>query len=956
MLRHTTLLFTFIFLLCFSLKAEIQKPNYNAVSFNAVFGLQEKTIYDILEIKSGLYFGSNSGLYHFNGDSIKNYKLQGYPIEYTNLKEDPKGRIWFSNFNGQIFYFENGTIELFLDRSENTGASIYYDLSYYPLMVIDGSENLVYLDLDKTPAKTKTLEEKKFPQIGHNSNGIYGISSEKNSTEHELFFIKPNGEIEDLKRFDLPDQKKIELVVEDDKALIFNIFNEHINIYQIRLDPPYSLQKVKSLTTGLTNYNLFQKVNDSTLALLSKSGFRLINTNNWKLVNQHFQLRRNSCSKYYPLNNKLSLIATLNHGVKIISNSSIQNISWGDTEIQTFTFSHEKFFFQDQEGQLWELDLKSLELSKLDYKGSNLGPLYFDNTNSKVLASFKRSPFSQEIEGKFGLSPIRFKRVAKAYGFYYATYSHTLRRYKNDSVFTDRYKRCKLIDFDQKSQTLFVDFIDGLHYKTRADEKFRPVKINKTKGTYAHSIKARIGGGMWIFDTNQDLYLQKGDTWEKVESFEQDFHIIEEYGNTLILASDRELCLFNKETRQKSYLNQSNGLLSKEILGLKLKDDQLWIVNPNGLQILDLNKNFKNQSKPNLQIKEIQVNETPISFDRLEELDHRENSISAVLNSYHIASLGKDYIEYRFLNQETDWTKSPGNLSKLDFQQLAPGNYQVEIRACSGSGFCSDSQMLNFKIQEAWFKSTWFYLLLFISLVALAFIISKIIINRNLYLEKLEREREIADKERQIHKIKALQAQMNPHFVFNALNSIQDYILSNQKELASEYLADFADLIRSYLKQSKKDFIEIEEEVKTLEEYLKLEKLRLGGDLDHEIIYYGDQELIQSLKIPVMLIQPFVENAIKHGLLAKKSGRKLRVEFNYVNQLLTIKIKDNGIGIKQAEKKKDSKGLSFGNKAIEDKIYLLNKNYDLNIQIKVENETDLGGGEGTTVIIEMLET
>lgn len=949
--RFFLLLLILITALCKSQEAKTKFANFNTISFNSLFGLQEKTIYDVLEIDGKLYFGSNSGLYVFNGDSIKNFKLQGYPVEYTNLKPDPEGRIWFSNFNGQIFNFYEDSIRLFVDRSENTGANISFNLSYYPTMIIDGSKSLITINVNQKNAEVKHLLKETHPLIGNNSKAVFGLTSEINSDKHSFFIIEPGGKVNELKHFKLPPQKKINFLVQEERALIFNISDEDVSIYQISLSPPHELKLVKKLKAGLPSYNLFQKVNDSTVAYLSKTGFKLLNSRNWNSNQERFQLIRNSCSKYYPVSSGITLLATLNHGVQIIANSDIQNISWSEQELQSFVFTEDHFYFQDQFGELWRFNLDRFELGKTAYKGKNLGSLYYDPDSKKILASLKHSPYPNSLKNIFALSPIRFKKIVKAFGYNYGTYSHTLNKFKGENIFPDRYKRCRLIDFDSQNQTLFVDFIDGLHYKQSAEEEFKPFKLDEQKSTYVHSLKAKIGGGMWIFDTNQALYLVEGKRWRKFVKLNHDFHLIEEQDSLLILANESNLCFLNKTTKEVTYLNQVNGLLPHEILGLKLRDSMLWVVNPSGLQIINLNGDFNNFTKPQLSIVKVSVNEKYVNLDQLKELEHLENNISVFANTFHLASLGKEYLEYRLNSQEESWLKMPGNQSKIDFQQLAPGQYNLEIRACSSFGLCSESKFLTFTINQAWYNSTWFYLTLFVILIALAFLISKVIIQRNLYLEKLEREKEIADKERQMQKIKALQAQMNPHFVFNALNSIQDYILSNQKELASEYLADFADLIRSYLQQSKKDFIEIEEEANTLKEYLKLEKLRLSNDLDYKIVYNGNEELIKSIRIPVMLVQPFVENAIKHGLLPKKDKRKLLIAFSLLEDTLIIKIQDNGIGIKHAQDKPNKHGLAFGNKAIQDKVKLLNTQESQTISIEVEDGFGSSTSSGTTIRI-----
>jgi LytS/YehU family sensor histidine kinase len=179
---------------------------------------------------------------------------------------------------------------------------------------------------------------------------------------------------------------------------------------------------------------------------------------------------------------------------------------------------------------------------------------------------------------------------------------------------------------------------------------------------------------------------------------------------------------------------------------------------------------------------------------------------------------------------------------------------------------------------------------------------------------------------------------MNPHFMFNALNTIQEFIITNQQDIASEYLADFADLMRKYLDQSKKEDISVQEELDTLSIYLRLENLRFDGALDYSIEY--DEQLdIDSIMIPVMSIQPFVENSIKHGLLHKSGDKKLQIEVRqYGRGYIKCIVTDNGIGRKaSAERKKHraTKHQSFATQAIDERLAMLNANQPNRVELEI---------------------
>lgn len=185
--------------------------------------------------------------------------------------------------------------------------------------------------------------------------------------------------------------------------------------------------------------------------------------------------------------------------------------------------------------------------------------------------------------------------------------------------------------------------------------------------------------------------------------------------------------------------------------------------------------------------------------------------------------------------------------------------------------------------------------------------------------------------------LKALKAQLNPHFMFNALNSIQDYILLNEKELASDYLGKFADLMRIYLNHSQEGNLSLEEEIEALELYLDLESVRFDHSIEYTIT--ADEELdIEALKIPTMLVQPYVENAIKHGLFHKKGERQVHIHFNEYNEdYIEAIVKDNGIGRAAANKINEHRNpnhKSFATSANATRLQLLNHGRSQKIEVK----------------------
>jgi tetratricopeptide (TPR) repeat protein len=203
--------------------------------------------------------------------------------------------------------------------------------------------------------------------------------------------------------------------------------------------------------------------------------------------------------------------------------------------------------------------------------------------------------------------------------------------------------------------------------------------------------------------------------------------------------------------------------------------------------------------------------------------------------------------------------------------------------------------------------------------------------------------------------LKALQAQMNPHFLFNALNSIQDLVLLKDIKNSTIYLGKFSALIRKILLSSKEQFISLDQEVEILQLYLDLEKLRFGDQLEIEFNCDILIEKQNHILLPAMFIQPYIENAIKHGLFHKKGLKKLLVDFSISNNLLTCVIEDNGIGQEKANEMKIKTlhlHTGFSTEAIQHRIKFLNQTLNKKIIIETKDLMENQQPQGTRVTLQ----
>jgi len=240
----------------------------------------------------------------------------------------------------------------------------------------------------------------------------------------------------------------------------------------------------------------------------------------------------------------------------------------------------------------------------------------------------------------------------------------------------------------------------------------------------------------------------------------------------------------------------------------------------------------------------------------------------------------------------------------------------------------------------------WMRITLIALIGALLAIVLTFLIYRNLTKRKVKKS-ELNKRLRELELI-AIRAQMNPHFMYNCLNSIQNLVQKGENEKAHLYLSKFAMLIRHVLNTSKKEEVSLDEELKTIGEYIDLEKLRF--DFDYELTIEQGIDPV-SLFLPPMLLQPLVENALLHGLLPKSEDRRLNIVIQKENRHICIRISDNGIGLRAAQQR-NQEGNGKGIELVRERLKMMAEKCQSEYELKIEEQTAENGiSDGTHVKI-----
>ena len=336
----------------------------------------------------------------------------------------------------------------------------------------------------------------------------------------------------------------------------------------------------------------------------------------------------------------------------------------------------------------------------------------------------------------------------------------------------------------------------------------------------------------------------------------------------------------------------ADGIAGKQINDIAERNDTIYVATTAGISMLPTNLRFNVQEIP-VYITKIKINNRDTTLLREYNLSYLQNDIGIEFSAADLAATTERIYQYKI--NDGDWIVS--NIENIVLQQLAPGNYKVEIRALKRDGSPSNkSAEISFKISAPFWKTTIFTVALFVVLLVtvIFFLQKRNKIKREQAVLKLLTEKKLADLE-----LKALKAQINPHFVFNCLNSIKYLNHQHRFKETEIYLDKFSYLLRKTLDYSGLQKISLEDELVFSKNYLELEKLRLGNNMMYEIIVDEDID-VKEILVPPLLMQPYLENAIKHGIrhLVTRQG-EVRIEIKKYGEKITCLIKDNGTGLLQ---------------------------------------------------------
>lgn len=402
-------------------------------------------------------------------------------------------------------------------------------------------------------------------------------------------------------------------------------------------------------------------------------------------------------------------------------------------------------------------------------------------------------------------------------------------------------------------------------------------------------------------------------------------------------------------------LGKNQGLHSSTLskAACKRRSGELLFGDANGYYSFLPNQLSKNLQPPQIIITDFKISnqqvkpgkgcqlELPIEQTSNIELAHNENTFSFDFAGIHYSSPSENIHLFMLEGHEDTW-RNAGTEHSAHYFNLPAANYKFKVKSVSSDGMWA-MRTIDILIVPAWWNTWWFRITAGFCIALILYGIIRWWLNQKfrLQLERFEKEKQLVNLKRRTTELEmqALRAQMNPHFIFNSLNSINRFILQNNKLQASEYLTKFSKLIRLILQNSQAAFIPLESEIESLQLYLELESLRFDHHFRFTIKVENDLD-VSSIKVPPLIIQPYAENAIWHGLMHKEEKGNLEIELYRKENMLCCKITDDGVGRKKASELKSksaSTHKSMGMRITADRIANLQQKSQLDTYISIND-------------------
>ena len=978
-MNNTYKLILFLFSTFSINKAFAQEFQYKA--FTVIDGLPSNYIYRALEDNNGyLWIATDAGVARFDGQSFQIFTTDnGLPDnEVLSIFKETNGRIWVNCFKQKPAYFDE-TANRFINANENSllnkikeGTS---EMSFFPIkkggMIFVNEKGVSIIRDVKKQKEIEYVDQYKLP-IQETSSGIrfeqgYEKLHDKSKLNQLRLYVYVNKKIVDSAN--LPHYffgEKIARAVDED--ILYFFMYDRQKLYKISQFQAFPLKyKIDSISIPET-FNNYQ-FTPTNIALLSNSG-KIFEYAKKSLELKNIFSGDFTSNSIYNDKNGNYWISTIDRGLLLYKRTHIKNIEFPKDFTSRFFMSVMKtnkktLMAGNIYGQICEITSTKIKIYNTGFSGKIGRVRKLIEHNNQIysfseVGVFKNARIPLENERK---SDYLYSKTAIGFNDSIIISGHTSSLYQintktNQTKSLDGLKKRITALVKKNSNEIYFGSTDGLYKYNYSENKTTPLNNKK------NILNERITG---ICFSNDELgWIATGGSGVAVIKNDSVITVI---NNSKGIISNATKCITTglpgqiwigssngisrisykyKEGKLKYSINNmstQDGLSNNIINELLFKDDSIYAATSDGLSIVPANIVFRPINTPVL-IQKISINQKDTSIYDTYQLGHQQRNIQLKLAGIDLTG-HHHHLEYKLDNSQSWKSLNSNNLTL----ELNHGKHILQIRSVDINGYRSNQiKSLVFNIQYPLWKTFWFWLLV-------ALILQIILILLNNKFQKKKRDNKIALEYANLQTA-ALEQQsftslMNPHFIFNALNSIQHYINLQDRKSANRYLTSFASLIRKNFEAVQQYFIPLEQEIENSKIYLRLEKMRFNEKIDFDITL--DETIdTENIMVPTMMLQPLLENAILHGLVPSELPGKLHLFITQEDSILNIVIEDNGIGFKNSlANKKETHHFSSGIKLIQKRISALKNftNQNLTIQFSPISDNEINPGNRTRISI-----
>ena len=438
--------------------------------------------------------------------------------------------------------------------------------------------------------------------------------------------------------------------------------------------------------------------------------------------------------------------------------------------------------------------------------------------------------------------------------------------------------------------------------------------------------------GLWVLhsDTFYHLGIHNGLVSDHIRS------VVIENDSTWWLATNKGVQkvtfhLDDKDFRYKAQVvDKTSGLPSSSISSLSLHHDTLWCCTRSGVSSISLDIfNAHAKAPPISKVSWLKVNDRDTFFTHPLELNHHQNQLTFGFKAVTFKPTSRKKYKYRLIGENSEWRTTTDTM--ISYSSLPAGDFIFEVRTWrEGNTSISPPSKVSFSISKPIWRRTWF--------IATIILLAQLIAGLGVWLMNRSKRRRLSlEKNVLTAELKALRAQLNPHFMFNALGAIQGSVMEGSTDNTLQNIGKLAHLMRKMLYATRNKRTTLKETLEVLKLYLDLELVRQPDKFTYDIEYdQSCEDEMETINIPPSIIQPFVENAVLHGASKADNKGLIKVKFEQFKGYIKCEISDNGPGYYKSQKQKKGQHRSLGMSIVKEQIDLLNMDLESKITLKIE--------------------